>query len=228
MQIIPLKGSGVTHYLVLRDDGIDLIDSGFLGGVKRIRKALAVEGHTLSDIRNLYLTHGHLDHTFNASRLKKVSGCKVHAPFADRAHLEGKHPYQGWSRGAGILEWMGRAAFRYQAVKVDHWFEPGEILGDYEVIGLPGHTDGHCGILHRDEGTFFVGDLFCNHLGKPAFPPRIFNDDHQEAKQSVRKAAGIDVKAVFPNHTATQSPNENLADLHRLAQTVTARDQSHE
>jgi glyoxylase-like metal-dependent hydrolase (beta-lactamase superfamily II) len=228
MKIVPLKGSGVTHYLILRDDGVDLIDSGFLGAVGRVRKALAAEGRSLSEVRNLYLTHGHLDHTFNATRFRKLTGCKVFAPLADRAHLEGKHPYRGWSRGAGILEWLGRAAFFYKPVEVDHWFEPGESVGNYEVISLPGHTTGHCGFLHRDEQAFFTGDLFCNHLGKPAFPPRIFNDDQEEAKQSVRRAARVKAKAVYPNHTARQSATENLADLKGLAEKVTPPGQSHE
>ena len=32
MNILPLQGSGVTHYLIVSDDGVDLIDrSGWVG-----------------------------------------------------------------------------------------------------------------------------------------------------------------------------------------------------
>lgn len=229
MEILPLQGYGVTHYLVFSEGGIDLIDSGFLGGVERVRQALAAKGCSLGDIGNLYLTHGHLDHTLNATRFRELSGCKVHAPLTDRAHLEGRHRAHGWSRGAAGLEWLGRRAFRYQPVTVDHWFEPGEILGGYEVIGLPGHTVGHCGFYLRSEQAFFCGDAFCNHLGRPALPPRIFNDDHEEAKVSVLAAASLDCRAVYPNHTGRQSPEENLADLRRLAERIQPSDlMSHE
>lgn len=216
-KILTLQGPFVTHYVILRDDGIDLIDTGFLGGLGRVCRAIKSEGRELSEVSNLYLTHGHLDHTFHAARFKKVLQCQVHAPLADRAHLEGCHRFQGWSRVTGILESLGRFVFRDQPAIVDHWFEPGEILGGFEVFGLPGHTVGHCGLLDPEEKVLFAGDLFANHFGRPMLPPRIFNDDEEVVRESVQLAARLDLNGVRLNHTRNQTPAENLEDLHRLA-----------
>ena len=73
-KVVQLRGLLVQHHLIIEGDDVHLIDSGFIDGIARIKKALAQQGLTLSNIRSLLLTHGHLDHTLNAVALQKLTG----------------------------------------------------------------------------------------------------------------------------------------------------------
>jgi len=217
-QIVPIRGIFVQHHLIISKEGVDLIDGGFIFGIRRLRKTLAHHGKTLSDIRSLFLTHGHLDHTLNVAKLQKLTGCRVYAPEADRNHINGIHHYQGWSRVCGWLERIGRLLLRFNLPKVDHWFAPGEVINGLEIISLPGHTVGHCGFLLENEQILFAGDLFACHFRRPSPPPTILNDDSKLGKETILKAAQRDLCGVILNHAAKMSPREGLESLRSLAQ----------
>ena len=216
-KIVPLRGLIVQHHLIISDDGVDLIDGGFFRGIARIKNALRRQGKTLSDVRSILLTHGHIDHTINVARLQKITNCRVYAPLADRDHVNSCHRYRGWSKIAGWLETIGRVLFRFEKPNVDHWLEPGERIHGLEVIVLPGHTIGHCGFLHYDTQLLFAGDLFTDHLGKASPPPAILNDDSIMARLSIKKAAKLDLKGVLLNHARKAEPAKTLLSLVNLA-----------
>ncbi len=215
-KIVQLRGLLVQHHLILDGDQVHLIDGGFIGAIPRIGKALAELGKNFSDINNIILTHGHLDHTLNLSQIQKLSGCKIYAPRLDQDHLEGRYPYRGLTRFCGWLEKLGRLLLRFQAPKVDHHFDDGDDIAGLKVIALPGHTAGHCGLLLAEEKLLIAGDLFTNHLGKASIPPRIFNDDHTEAKKSIRKAAQLDLDGILLNHAWKTTPAELLKQCRSL------------
>lgn len=218
---VQVRGLFVHHHLLIGNEGVHLIDSGFLGGVGATEQVLKSLGLGFRDIKSILLTHGHLDHTFNVARLQELSGCKVYAPLLDQAHIEGRHSCLGWSKVCGALEWLGRTALRYRIPKIDHWFQAGDTLdlwGGLEVISLPGHTVGHCGFLQRERGLLFAGDLFCNQLGGPKPPPRIFNDDHPAALVSLQAASELPLKGVRLNHGRKETSEETLADLRGLVE----------
>ena len=120
----------------------------------------------------------------------------------------------------GTLERIGSTLLNYRAPEIDHLFDDGDtldIFGGLEVISLPGHTLGHCGFLLGDRRILFASDLFANHLGTPKPPPRIFNDDHEEALASIIKASELPIDGVFLSHGRKESPEDALRDLKKLA-----------
>lgn len=212
-------------HLLIEGDEVTLIDGGFLGGVARIEKQLKRAGLGWDRVRHLLLTHGHLDHTFNVAKIQALSRCGVWAPRQDRVHIEGRHLYRGISRLCGALEWIGRKTLRHRAPEIDHWFEPGDELpcwGGLRVIGLPGHTLGHCGFYSASERLLFCGDLFSSYWGVVKLPPPWFNVDGRLARLSVGQALELDLAGVSPNHCRPTTEAEHLADLRWLA----ARSQS--
>jgi len=216
-KVVQIRSLLVQHYLIVHHDTIDLIDAGFLGGISQIKKALTELGKDLCDIRSIILTHGHLDHTLNVAKLQKISGCQVFTHQRERAHVEGRHHYRGLTRLCGWLEAIGRLLFRFQAPKITQYFHDGDQIMGLKVIALPGHTDGHCGFLLEKEKLLIAGDLLASHFGKNAIPPRILNDDHAEAKQSIRKAAAMDLNGVLLNHAKKLPPKDGLLALVDLA-----------
>ncbi|MCX8239337.1 MAG: MBL fold metallo-hydrolase [Akkermansiaceae bacterium] len=97
-EVVQLHGLFFQHSLIVLDNGVALIEEGFLDGIFRIKIALIRHGKTQTDVRSIILTHGHLDHTLNVTHLQKLTGYRVFAPRLDLDHAEGRHPYRGWSR----------------------------------------------------------------------------------------------------------------------------------
>ncbi len=109
---------GWVHLLV-DEAGIGLVDSGFIGDERRIKRAIRSLGLQASDLKAILLTHGHLDHTMNAAGLQTWSGARIFAPAGDELHVAGQYPYTGRARVCGWLEATGRTVLRYRPPSVD-------------------------------------------------------------------------------------------------------------
>ncbi len=72
-------------------------------------------------------------------------------------------------------------------------------------------------IYYWGGGVSFAGDLFANQFGGANAPPRILNDDHQEAQASLKLVGDLRLKGVLINHGRKESPEETLIDLHGIA-----------
>ena len=205
----------VDFHALIDTDGVYLIDAGWMFGIERLETALSSYGRRLTDIHDIILSHGHLDHTANVSRLQYLTNSTVHAPRLDADHIAGKGKYRGWSRVGGCLEAIGRIAHRYQPPKVDHWFDPGQQLltwGGLQVVALPGHTIGHCGFYSERTGLLFANDLASNWRGVIRRPPRSFNTHPELIDSSLRKAQAIKASQVLLCH-GRPTTSLALADL---------------
>ena len=189
---LQIRGLAVHFHAIHDDEGVYLIDGGFLGAIPRLEAALAGINRELTDVRAILLTHGHLDHTFNIAELQTRTGAPVWAPIRDADHVAGACPYRGLSRICGMMEGVSRALLGFEPPSVDHWFEPGDELpfwGGLKVIGLPGHTIGHCGFFSVSRRLLFSADLFSNYWGPARKPPPWFNT-HPELIDESLPASG--------------------------------------
>ncbi len=228
MNYLQIRGVLVHFHVLWDDEGVYLIDGGFIGGIRKIERFLKSHGFAWSDVKALVLTHGHLDHTLNVRRIQEKSGCLVYAPQMDALHISGKYPYEGAARLCGLAEAVGRFFLRYQPPHVDRWIGSEDVLpiwGGLRVIHLPGHTLGHSGLLSVENKLLFAADLFTNHIRNPKLPPTVFNVDDEMNVESVKKAAALDIEGVLLNHSRVCSPEESLADLKALAALCSYTDQ---
>ncbi|HEX5791023.1 MAG TPA: MBL fold metallo-hydrolase [Luteolibacter sp.] len=208
-----------TH--VLRDEtGLYLIDGGFVGGVACLKEALREKGWEREKIVGILVTHGHLDHILNVGRLARESGAWIAAPRLDAAHYRGDARYPGIAKVTGALEAIGRPLFGFEPFTPDRLLDDGdtlEIWGGLRVIGLPGHTPGHCGFYSPQRKLLFCGDLVASGRRGARLPPAIFNHDGALIPKSIAKALTLDLDGVLPNHAGTATPQEHLARLRKLA-----------
>jgi len=216
-KVIQLRGFLVQHYLIVHDDDVHIIDGGFIGGISRIERALTEMGKSFSNVRSIILSHGHLDHILNIAQLQELTQSKVYAPQADHDYMAGQHRHHGLSRVCGWLEKAGRSILPYRTPQIDHWFEEGDEIMDLKIISLPGHTKGHSGFLLEEEKLLLANDLFAHLFRRPSIPPRIFNDKHEQAKESIRKAAKLELDGIYLNHSRQMTPRETLLALIDLA-----------
>jgi len=126
----------------------------------------------------LWLTHGHWDHTQGAAEVVRATGAKVRAHVDDRAMIETPEVMSRFL-GSGIT---------LEPVKVDHWVQPGERLGAIgapaEVRHVPGHCPGNVLFYFFDAKWAFVGDaLFNGSVGRTDLP----GGDFKKLENSIRQ-----------------------------------------
>lgn len=217
LKVIPIRNFGVQNYLILSENEVILIDGGFLGGVRRIQKALLAHGKNWRDVTKIIISHGHLDHTLNIATLQELTQAEVYAPRLDEDRILCRYRHQGPSRLCGALEKIGAFLFRHRLPTVGHWFQNGDTLGGLEVIALPGHTEGHCGFFYRDEQLLIANDLACRHFFKTRESPIIFCQNPTLARESLLKVAKMTLRGIYLNHSKADTPQNNLASLIDLA-----------
>jgi len=124
----------------------------------------AVKNNQL-DLKQIWLTHGHLDHIGGTEEIASTCDAKIIGPHQDD------------------FFWLDILAqqcemFNFPRVKnftPDRWLNEGDslTLGEeqFEVLHTPGHTPGHIVIVHHASRTVWVGDvLFKQSIGRTDFP----------------------------------------------------------
>ncbi len=92
--IYQVGGPGISNssdaavYLISAGKESALIDSGTGKGNKGIIDNIKNSGTGLSDIKYLFLTHCHYDHTGGAAKIRELTGCSIVAHELDAKYLE--------------------------------------------------------------------------------------------------------------------------------------------
>lgn len=217
--ILAIRSPMVTFYALRRKDSLFLIDTGFVGGVGLLRKTLRQAGWESLPIEGILLTHGHLDHVFNAASLAREFGAWIAAPRLDSRHCEGTHPYRGISRVCGWMEAAGRRELPWRPFSVSRWIDDGTGLPEagLRAVHLPGHTAGHTGYLDEGSRLLFSADLFASFSRGAEIPPAIFNSFPKEIPRSISRALALPLEGILPCHGDGARPGENLSRLGVLA-----------
>jgi glyoxylase-like metal-dependent hydrolase (beta-lactamase superfamily II) len=217
--ILAVRSPLVTFYVLRRRDSLFLIDAGFVGGVRLLRETLVQAGWESLPIKGILLTHGHLDHIFNAASLAEESGAWIAAPRLDARHLEGRYPYRGYSRVCGWMEALGRGLFPWKPFSVMRWIDDGTVIleAGLKAVHLPGHTAGHTGFLDEEQRQLFSADLFASFSRGGELPPPIFNSVPGEIPGSIAKALTFPLRGILPSHGDVSSPEKHLSRLRVLA-----------
>lgn len=212
-QIIEIRGLFVSNFIIYNEKEVVLIDGGFLGGIRLLKKTLASIGKTLKDIDLILLTHGHLDHTYNLHKLKELTNVPIASSASEQPHIDGCYPYRGITRICGLMEWLGRMFFGYRPIGLDDHLvdhQRLEICGGIRVIHLPGHTVGHLGFLHEPSKTLFSGDLVRISSSEALLPPFFFNSCPTQFRDSFDKLKELELNGLLSNHSHQLNKKEQL------------------
>jgi glyoxylase-like metal-dependent hydrolase (beta-lactamase superfamily II) len=161
-----------AQWLVVGDERLLLVDSGIHGTiVEHVVPALAELGREPADITDVVISHADVDHYGGNAELRRLAPrAQIRASTHDRGWLESwviiSRERYGWYRVHGLdyddgtWAWLEGAAG--PDTPLDGVVEDGDVLDlggiSVEVIGLPGHSPGHLGVVHRDSGTAIVMD----------------------------------------------------------------------
>ncbi len=136
-----------------------VIDPG--GDVARIVAAIEQNGVA---VRDIFLTHGHIDHAGGATELAAKLKVKITGPGIQDKFLLDANADQAKQYG---LEGQNCAP--------DAWLNEADEISiggvAFEVLDCPGHTPGHVVFVNRAEKFGIFGDvLFSNSVGRTDFP----------------------------------------------------------
>lgn len=156
----------------------------------KIRPLLEKENCALKE---LWLTHGHWDHTQESARVKRELGVTVRAHMADRGLIE--TPQQ-------MEEFMG-ARLGLEPVQVDAWVAQGDRLRalgrEFEVRHVPGHCPGNVLFYAAEAKAAFVGDaLFHGGVGRWDLPGGDFDTLARSIREQIYTLPEETI--VFPGH----------------------------
>jgi glyoxylase-like metal-dependent hydrolase (beta-lactamase superfamily II) len=161
------------------------------GGIlAKIGPILDKEGCTL---RELWLTHGHWDHTQDAAKVKRETGAMVRAHRADRVLIETPE----------VMEEFLLDGLRLEGVAVDQFVGQGQRFTaagqEVEVRHVPGHCPGNVLFYLAAARVAFVGDaLFAGSIGRTDLPGGDFATlEHSIRRQIYTLPADT---AVLPGH----------------------------
>jgi hypothetical protein len=155
-RVVRLGGPLVSAHLLVDEVGMTLVDTGLWGVAAELRRVVARMGRRPDELRDIVLTHGHLDHVGGAAEIRAWSGARVRAHAADREHVAQRVRYAGASRVCGWLERTGRVTgglrgWSYRAPEID-----GELQGGVARLGRAtgvASARAHAGALRAGGGA---------------------------------------------------------------------------
>lgn len=165
---------GITCYVLRGTDGDLLIDTGMFQIWNGLRRWLGQY-----QIKQVFLTHAHADHDWNAAKLQKA-GAKIllneHDKTLRQNYMSQKvQPTMPQYRIRNYTQWINGSLFKSPAYDADIYFsckERGllrELGYSAKMIPLPGHTYGSVGILA--DNVLYCGDAFTGLWKRPDITP---------------------------------------------------------
>lgn len=189
----------------ITDSAVALIDSGNSKEMgKKIRKILDTNGW---ELRAIYNTHSHGDHTGANNYLQKLTGCKVYArgiecDFTNHtilgpAHLYGALPPKDIVRG-----------FLYAEPCICENITDDVMPEGLEFVDLSGHSFDMVGFRSSD-GVYYLGDSVLNKEVLEKYGITFLHDvdAHVKTLTMLKEAEG---KMFIPSHAV---PCENICEL---------------
>ena len=191
---------GANAYLVKREEGVTVVDTGLPGSAGRILDYVERIGCHRSDVRTIVLTHSDMDHAGSVARLKEETHANVAIHEADAPRLSGEKELKRVKGLLGLLIRVASVFVRFNRVKADVLLKDSDAIEGLTVVHTPGHTEGSI-CLYLPGRALFVGDtLLTNHDGRLSLPRKSMSVDLDLAKESVRKISRLDYSILLPGH----------------------------
>jgi glyoxylase-like metal-dependent hydrolase (beta-lactamase superfamily II) len=148
----------ISVLLLEDDDGWTLVDTGTKNSAGRIRDALGALGSGPEDLKRIFLTHQHDDHTGGLQGLLEwAPQAEVGASPHEAEVISGRREKDPF--GNPILRRVTRNV-KLPTAPVGKVLSEGDLVSGFRIIATPGHTLGHVSLLRDEDGLLFTADAF--------------------------------------------------------------------
>jgi glyoxylase-like metal-dependent hydrolase (beta-lactamase superfamily II) len=193
------------HCFLVLGDQLTLVDTGMRGSSGPVVEYIRKLNRRPKNLSLVLLTHYHMDHIGGAKEIRQILNPQFAAGKLDVPYITGAMPIP--RRQMEGLPKVAMAAldiiFPFVPARIDAPLHDGEKLdagGGMQVIATPGHTPGSICLFMPAQKVLFAGDALANWGGNLTLPPGPFTADTEEAKQSVRRLAELDVETIVFGH----------------------------
>jgi glyoxylase-like metal-dependent hydrolase (beta-lactamase superfamily II) len=202
---VEIQLTRVKAHLVLESE-LSLLDCGYAGQANRLARAIETEGRSLTELKRVVITHGHPDHAGGARELAAAGvTVLIHPADGEALRTTWRDVVARPSRGR-VFAAMTPEPPTFQPI------EDGDVLpllGGLRVIHTPGHTPGSVCLYGKRDRVLFVGDNLERRFGRTSFASRLYSDDYEAARRSVKRLAELDVESVVFSHFAALHEHAN-------------------
>jgi glyoxylase-like metal-dependent hydrolase (beta-lactamase superfamily II) len=211
--------------IVLPDFGATLVDASMPSHLAEVQAALAADGFSPGDVRQIIVTHHDIDHIGSLAQIAAATGAKILAHPAEAPYIAGtkkmvKYPSEDAlaqdPRRKEVFDQIGFAP-------VDQLIEDGEIIGGgIRVVATPGHSPGHISLLVEGSKILIAGDALTSENGRLAGPGVRATPDMPTATKSVRRLAGLPELTAIVTYHGGLVTDDPLGQLRRVADEMEA------
>ncbi|MHA1679826.1 MAG: MBL fold metallo-hydrolase [Promethearchaeota archaeon] len=200
------QGYDSNMYLLIGDrHDITLIDTGHDGHRRYLIKYIEKIGLSGEDIKDIILTHVHVDHSGGLSWLVEEYGSRVHVFEGEADYIES---------GDMNITLAGMMGGYFDKTKVDDRMVEGSVYKvanhEFKILHTPGHTAGSICLFDRQNKILISGDtVFADgSFGRTDFP----GGDTGALRDSLDYLASLDVEVLLPGHMrwVTSNAGEHL------------------
>ena len=191
--------NAISVLLLENDDGWTLVDTGVAGSAERIRNALAALGSGPEDLKRIFVTHQHDDHTGGLKGLLEwAPGAEVGATAHEAEVISGQ---RGLDPPSNALFRRMSSGAEPVGVPVGKVLREGDVVSGFRIIATPGHTLGHVSLLRDSDGLLFTADAFGGLTRRMRVGVlKAFCTDPPLARHSAQKLLGERFTIVIPAH----------------------------
>jgi hydroxyacylglutathione hydrolase len=196
--LMAVSAAGIYVYAARAGSKVIFFDTGADPAGATIDTALGGLRAGRGDVSDIFLTHGHGDHTAGASGL---SGARVHLGTPDVELAEGKAPPDN------LIARVMAKVLAAPPISVSNPLT-GVVVSDVgdgktvKAFPLPGHTPGSYAYLY--DGVLFAGDTILLKQGRLDRGPSFFDSNTAEARSSIlslkQQLTGADLSIVCTGH----------------------------
>ncbi len=214
--VVRIATGFVNAYLVGTVGHWVLVDTGFPGFGRVIRRAAKRRFGRASKPVAILLTHGHFDHSGNVDALARYWDVPVYAHALELSYLAGRsqYPPQDPTVG-GALAFLSRVfppgGHRPVKTKVLPLGNHLPAMPEWRWIHTPGHTPGHVSFFRDTDRVLLTGDALATMdldswtaqmWRRPQLcrPPAPLTADWTAAEESVREIASLAPYAIAAGH----------------------------
>jgi len=219
---LPLRNNplgSINCYLVQGKEGWLLVDTGWdtADAFESLESQLRELSLQISDISQIVVTHGHIDHMGLSGRLQQLSGCRLAIHELDSVLLLPRRKEEwcmaDWMRNNGVpdseLDSLGMAPSSMLSyvtpARPDLLFRGGESITiggfQFQVLWTPGHSSGHICLYEPSKRLLLAGDLVLSTI-TPNISLHALSRSNPlgDYFDSLRKVGQLEVNMVLPGH----------------------------
>jgi len=204
------------------EHGLTLVDTGLPGQADLIEQAIAAEGLSVSDLKQIVLTHQDMDHVGSLPVLKERTDATVYAYSEEIQFIDGSRPSPKMPPPERLAENPALAEMINAIIRVpvDVSIADGESLpfaAGAVAIATPGHTPGHMSLYLPNTKVLITGDAMVSNNGTLQGPMEMATPNMPQALESVKKFLDFDVATIVCYHGGLVSDDAD-GQIRRVAQ----------